>query len=103
LIELGDGFIILQGGTGTMLELAAVWEFINKGLMDSKAVVCHSSLWKSIVNEMNQQMKFEGRSSDLVKTFDSIEQIVSYFKKLTSDETKNSIQEISSANSKNLL
>ena len=103
LIELGDGFIILQGGTGTMLELAAVWEYINKGLMETKPIVCHSSLWKSIVHEMNQQMKFEGRSTDLVKSFNSVEQIVSYFKKLTGDETKNIIQEISSANSKNLL
>ena len=26
LIELGDAYVILQGGTGTLLELAAIWE-----------------------------------------------------------------------------
>jgi len=30
LIETGDGYVILQGGTGTLLELAAVWELSNK-------------------------------------------------------------------------
>lgn len=81
LIELGDGYLILQGGTGTLLELAAVWEYINKGLLKSKPVVCHSILWKNIVSEMNQQMKLEGRNSDLVKTLDNPEEIVKYFLK----------------------
>jgi len=80
LIELGDGYIILQGGTGTLLELAAVWEYANKGLMDNKAVVCHSKIWKVIVSEMNEQMELEGRNYDMVKTFDTIEEIVDYFK-----------------------
>jgi hypothetical protein len=80
LIELGDGFVVLQGGTGTLLELAAVWEYSNKGLMDIKLIACHSSLWKTIVTEMNEQMKLEGRSTDLVKTFDTIDEIATYFK-----------------------
>jgi uncharacterized protein (TIGR00730 family) len=30
LINTGDAYVALQGGTGTLLELAAVWELINK-------------------------------------------------------------------------
>lgn len=78
LIELADGFIILQGGTGTLLELAAVWEYSNKGLMYIKPIACHSSIWKKIISEMNQQMKLEERSTDLVKSFDTIEEIIAY-------------------------
>jgi uncharacterized protein (TIGR00730 family) len=78
LIELGNGFIVLQGGTGTLLELAAIWEFINKGLMQSKPIACYSSLWKKIVSEMNEQMKTEERKTDLVKTFNTSEEIVDY-------------------------
>lgn len=81
LIEMGDGYLILQGGTGTLLELAAVWELINKGLLKSKPVVCHSSLWKSIVKEMKKQMELEGRSTDLVKALDTPEEIVEYLLK----------------------
>ncbi|HEY6626724.1 MAG TPA: LOG family protein [Ignavibacteriaceae bacterium] len=80
LIELGDGFVVLQGGTGTLLELAVVWEYINKGLMNSKPIACHSSIWKTIVSEMNEQMKLEGRSADMVRTFNTTEQIVQYLK-----------------------
>jgi uncharacterized protein (TIGR00730 family) len=78
LIDTGDGYVILQGGTGTLLELAAVWELSNKGLMDNKPIACHSSMWKEIVSVMNNQMKFEGRNDDLVKSFNTVEEIVSY-------------------------
>ena len=80
LINLGDAFVVLQGGTGTLLELAAAWEYSNKDLMKVKPVACHSPIWKVIVSEMNEQLKLEGRSTDLVKTFDTIDEIVEYLK-----------------------
>ena len=78
LIELGDGFVVLQGGTGTLLELAAVWEYFNKGLLNKKPIACHSNIWKVVVSEMNRQMKLEGRNSEMVKSFDTVEQITDY-------------------------
>lgn len=80
LIESGDGYVVLQGGTGTLLELAAVWEYMNKDLMKIKPLVCHSDIWKTIINKMNEQMKIEGRTVDLVKPFDTIDEIVDYLK-----------------------
>ena len=80
LIELGDGFVVLQGGTGTLLELAAVWEYFNKGLLKEKPIAVHSAIWEVIVTEMNKQMKLEGRNSEIVKSFDTIDQIAEYFK-----------------------
>ncbi|UCH65473.1 MAG: LOG family protein, partial [Ignavibacterium sp.] len=78
LIEIGDAYVILQGGTGTLLELAAVWELANKGSMDHKPIACHSSMWQGIISIMNIQMKKEGRNTELVKTFDYVEEIVNY-------------------------
>jgi len=80
LIGLGDGFVVLQGGTGTLLELSAVWEYANKDLMRIKPITCHSSIWKKIVSEMNEQMKLEGRPADMVRAFDTIDEIVEYLK-----------------------
>ena len=80
LIELGDGYAVLQGGTGTLLELAAVWEYINKGLLKAKPVACHSAIWENIISAMNVQMKHEGRSTELVKSFDTANEITEYFK-----------------------
>ncbi len=78
LIELGDGYVILQGGTGTLLEVAAVWEYMNKGLMEIKPVACHSSMWKKVVSEINVQMKYENRSTELIKTYDTVEEITEF-------------------------
>lgn len=78
LIETGDAYIILQGGTGTLLELAAVWELTNKGVMAHKPIACHSSMWQGIISIMNVQMKKEGRSTELVRSFENVEEIVTY-------------------------
>ena len=78
LIQYGDGYVILQGGTGTLLELSAVWELINKDLIAVKPIVCHSNMWKEIVGVMNNQLRKENRLTDLVKCFNSVEDIVEY-------------------------
>jgi uncharacterized protein (TIGR00730 family) len=72
LIEIGDAYIILQGGTGTLVELALVWEFMNKSMIDEKPIACHSSMWKSIVEIMEKQILKEKRKCGLVKYFDQI-------------------------------
>jgi uncharacterized protein (TIGR00725 family) len=76
LIEMSDGFIVLQGGTGTLLELAAIWEFMNKGLIEIKPIVCHSDLWKQIVLLMNNQLKLENKRIDLIDTAETVDEIL---------------------------
>ena len=80
LLELGDAYVILQGGTGTLLEFAAVWEYANKNLQQPKSIICHSNMWKEIVEVMNNQMKLENRRTDLIKYCNSVEEIVEYLK-----------------------
>jgi len=51
LLELGDGYIVLQGGTGTLLELAAVWEHKNKGFTQSqKPIILLGEFWKPLID-----------------------------------------------------
>lgn len=80
LIEMGDAYVVLQGGTGTFLELAAVWEYANKKLQHEKPIICHSQMWKEIVAVMNNQMKLEGREEGIVRACESIDEIVSILK-----------------------
>lgn len=82
LLELGDAYVILQGGTGTFLEFAAVLEYANKNLQQKKPVICHSQMWKEIVTVMNKQMEIEKRRTDLVKCIESVDEIVEYLKTL---------------------
>jgi len=61
LLELGDGFVVLRGGTGTLVELALTWEFLTKHLMPPKPVVCLGPFWTPLVDMMKQQLRSEGR------------------------------------------
>jgi len=78
LIELGDAYIVMQGGTGTLLELAGVWEYLNKGLMKTKPVACYSLMWKEIGAIINKQLKIEGRDLNRISFFDDIEELVEF-------------------------
>ena len=51
LIELGSGYIVLNGGTGTLLELAEVWELKNKGFLDrAKPIILVGGFWRPLVD-----------------------------------------------------
>lgn len=50
LIKLGLGYVVLAGGTGTLLELAKVWELKNKGFLKAdKPIILVGEFWKSLV------------------------------------------------------
>ena len=50
LIKLGQGYIVLPGGTGTLLELAKVWELKNKGFLEKdKTIILIGEFWKPLV------------------------------------------------------
>ena len=53
LVELGQGYVVLPGGTGTLLELATVWELKNKGFLDrAKPIVLAGEFWRPLVDLM---------------------------------------------------
>jgi len=60
LVELGDAYVILKGGTGTLLELASVWEFMNKGLMREKPIVVVGNFWNGVIDTLREELIWEG-------------------------------------------
>jgi uncharacterized protein (TIGR00730 family) len=50
LVKLGRAYIVLPGGTGTLLELAKVWELKNKGFPKAdKPIILLGGFWKPLV------------------------------------------------------
>lgn len=50
LIDLGQAYVTLPGGTGTLLELAKVWELRNKGFSKpDKPIILLGEFWKPLV------------------------------------------------------
>jgi hypothetical protein len=61
LISRGDAYLVLKGGTGTLLELAAVWEFVNKGLSPPKPILTVGSFWDPVVQTLAGELAWEGQ------------------------------------------
>jgi uncharacterized protein (TIGR00730 family) len=54
LIRRGDAFIACKGGTGTLVELAVVWEMLNKRAMPVKPFVVLGDFWQPIVERVRE-------------------------------------------------
>lgn len=54
LIRRGDGYVASKGGTGTLVELAVVWEMLNKGVMAGKPFVVLGTFWQPILDRVRE-------------------------------------------------
>jgi uncharacterized protein (TIGR00730 family) len=64
LIELGDGYVVLPGSTGTLLELSAIWELKNKGFLDGgKPIILLGEFWRPLIEMMAAQ---DAESTDCI-------------------------------------
>ena len=48
LVRRGDGFVVLNGGTGTLVELMVVWEMANKGFHQKPVVILGNHVRQSV-------------------------------------------------------
>ena len=62
LMSISDAYVVLKGGTGTLLEFAAVWEFMNKKIMRPKPVVLVGNFWEGVVHTVKNELPLEGLS-----------------------------------------
>ncbi|MGD0339982.1 MAG: LOG family protein [Bacteroidota bacterium] len=60
LVKRADGYVVLEGGTGTLLEFAYVWELINKGVIQQKPIVVVGNFWDRVVETLKTELIFEG-------------------------------------------
>jgi uncharacterized protein (TIGR00730 family) len=73
LINLGHGYVVLPGGTGTLLEMAKVWELKNKGFLDRrKPIIMIGRFWKPLIELIASD---DPDSEHLVRRADSPEQV----------------------------
>ena len=54
LIRFGHGFVACKGGTGTLVELAVVWEMLNKGVIQGKPFVVLGEFWMPIIERVRE-------------------------------------------------
>jgi len=54
LVRLGDGYVACKGGTGTLVELAVVWEMLNKKAMLERPFVVLGDFWQPILDRVRE-------------------------------------------------
>ena len=54
LIRRADGFVACKGGTGTLVELAVVWEMMNKSVMAGKPFAVLGDFWQPILDRVRE-------------------------------------------------
>jgi uncharacterized protein (TIGR00725 family) len=54
LIRMAHGFVACKGGTGTLVELAVVWEMLNKSVMSSKPFAVLGGFWAPVLDRVRQ-------------------------------------------------
>ncbi|HTP13260.1 MAG TPA: LOG family protein [Bacteroidota bacterium] len=83
LIGLGNAYVVLRGGTGTLLELAYVLELINKDIIPRKPIVLLGDTWNGVMESLRQE-PVSGRQKDvteLVHTVQSPSDVAAYLRK----------------------
>src|ERR1700674_3739854 len=54
LVRLGDGYVACKGRTGTLVELAVVWEMLNKRAMEQRPFVVLGDFWQPILERVRE-------------------------------------------------
>lgn len=54
LVRVADGFVTCKGGTGTLVELAVVWEMLNKAVIADKPIVILGEFWTPILDRVRE-------------------------------------------------
>jgi uncharacterized protein (TIGR00730 family) len=54
LIRRADAFVACKGGTGTLVELAVVWEMLNKSVMPAKPFAVLGNFWEPVLDRVRQ-------------------------------------------------
>jgi uncharacterized protein (TIGR00725 family) len=63
LIRRADGFVACKGGTGTLVELAVVWEMINKSVMIGKPFAVLGEFWQPVLDRVREVEHASGHPS----------------------------------------
>jgi uncharacterized protein (TIGR00730 family) len=90
LIERGDAYIVLPGGTGTLAELALVWEMMNKSSLSQsvggrKPLVVMAPYWQPVIECLDQETELALRTNrtrmpamDLVTMVHNVDEAVAH-------------------------
>jgi uncharacterized protein (TIGR00730 family) len=93
LIERGDAYVALPGGTGTLAELALAWEMMNKSSLSStiggrKPLLVMAPYWQPVIDCLRQegqlnpsQAGWKSPAMEIIRLIDNVDQVADILRK----------------------
>lgn len=75
LTERADGFVVLDGGVGTMLELLLVWNLLAIGATNKPCVLVGAN-WKQVLMALDRETQIEPAHTALLRVVETPQQAV---------------------------
>lgn len=85
LLELGDAFIVFNGGTGTISEMAMAWGLARLYFGHHKPLILYGEYWTHIVEEFKKHMMIRPEEFEvftIVKTPDEVLLTLEHYEKI---------------------
>lgn len=76
LIELGDGYIVLEGGVGTMLELLLAWNLLALRTVDKPCILVGAH-WRRVLTALERETQIAAWHTALLQVTDTVEEAAS--------------------------
>lgn len=78
LVEIGDGYVVMPGGTGTLLEFSAVWALKKRELIPQKPIAVYGEIWKETIETLSFYSEEILIDQDLIRILNTPEDVASY-------------------------
>jgi uncharacterized protein (TIGR00730 family) len=77
LVTLGDAYVILRGGIGTLLEFVLVWNLVQAPEFAHKPVVVVGEDWRSVFESMREHLPMHEYERESIRLVANVEEAVS--------------------------
>lgn len=81
LVARGDAYVVLPGGTGTLVELALAWELMNKSVLSGtvggrRPLLVWEPYWRPVIECLNQEVHLGATAAPSLERFSRAMEIV---------------------------
>lgn len=86
LVDRPDAYVLMPGGTGTMQELAEVWQQMRMGAIPKRPIICYGDFWPQLLRPMMETRYVGDSDRELLHTVYEPDELVDYLSNWKSEE-----------------
>lgn len=103
LLELGDAYIVFNGGTGTVSEFAMAWGLARLYFGHHKPLLLYGDFWQHLVNDFKEHMLIRSEELEVITIVNSPSEVLAALDKYEGILRKNRHDHVGCKNSECLF